>query len=94
MAHVTVNVQDNRIMIRSQAFCGEFSDVGKNRKPLFVFLRALRSPETEKALFTHQQIAEAFGYKDRQNIDNFMREFRQSGEDFQVFLSRTNMKRA
>jgi transposase-like protein len=93
MAHLTVEIQDNRIEIRSQAFSCEFPDVGKNRKSLFVFLRALCSPETGKALFTHQQIAEAFGYHDRQNIDNFVGEFRQSGEDFQVFLTRTNTKR-
>jgi transposase-like protein len=93
MAHLEVKIQDNQTRIQSQAFSCAFADVGKNRKPLFVFLRALCSPETGKALFTHQQIAEAFGYTDRQNIDNFVGEFRQSGEDFQVFLTRTNRKR-
>lgn len=92
MAHLEVEIQDKQIRIQSHAFYAEFCDVGKNRKPLFVFLRALSSPETGKALFTHQQIAEAFGYKDRQNIDHFVREVRQSGEDFQLFLSRTNTK--
>jgi transposase-like protein len=93
MAHLTVEIQHKRIMIQSQAFCGEFVDVGKNRKAVFGFLRALRSPETGKALFTHQQIADAFSYKNRQNIDNFLQEFRHSGEDFQVWLSRVNRKR-
>jgi transposase-like protein len=94
MAHLEVEIQDNQITIQSQAFYCEFADVGKNRKPIFVFLRSLCSPETGKALFTHQQIAEAFNYKDRQNIDNFVGEFRHSGGDFQVFLTRTNTKRA
>lgn len=93
MTHLEVKIQDKQIRIQSQAFCCEFADVGKNRKPLFVFLRSLCSPETGKALFTHQQIAEAFGYKDRQNIDNILGEFRHSGGDFQVFLTRTNRKR-
>ncbi len=94
MTHLEVKIQDQHIQIESQAFCCTFLDVGKNRKSLFVFLRALCSPETGKTLFTHQQIAEAFGYPDRQNIDNFLREFRQSGEDFQVFLTRANTKRS
>jgi transposase-like protein len=93
MTHLEVTIQDQQIQIQSQAFCCTFLDVGKNRKPLFVFLRSLCSPETGKELFTHQQIAEAFGYKHRQNIDNFVGEFRQSGEDFQVFLTRANTKR-
>jgi hypothetical protein len=42
--------------------------VGKNRKAIFAFLRALRSPETGNPMFTDETIAKAFGYADRRNI--------------------------
>ena len=80
-------------MLQSQACCGEFSDIGNNRKAVCVFLRALCSPETGKPLLTHEMIAQAFGSADRRNIQNYVGEFTQCGEDFQAFLSRTNTKR-
>ena len=93
MAHLKVDIQDKTIGIQSHAFSCAFQDVGKNKKALFVFLRSLRSPETEKPLFTHETIAKAFGYADRRNIQNDVGEFERCGEDFQAFLSRTNTKR-
>jgi transposase-like protein len=93
MAHLEVTIQDKRIGIWSQAFCAEFQDIGSNKKGLFVFLRSLRSPESGKPLFTHETIANAFGYADRRNIQNYVGEFERCGEDFQAFLSRTNTKR-
>jgi hypothetical protein len=93
MAHLEVNLHHKQITIRSQVFCGTFQDVGNNRKAVFVFLRALRSPETGNPLFTYETIARAFGYADRRNIQNYVGEFVRCGEDFQAFLSRTNLKR-
>jgi len=93
MAHLEVEIHSPTIEIRSQAFSCEFQDIGNNKKALFVFLRSFRSPESGKPLFTHETIANAFGYADRRNIQNYVGEFKRCGEDFQAFLSRTNTKR-
>jgi transposase-like protein len=94
MAHLLVEINENSICIRSQAFCCEFQETETNRKALFVFLRLLSCPETGKPLFTYQQLADGFGKKDRRDIDNFVREFRTRGGDFLSYLARTNMKKA
>ena len=94
MAHLTVEIHDKIIHIRSQAFCGEFQNTDENQKALFVFLRRLSHPETGKALFTYQQIADAFNKHDRRDIENFVREFRQRGGDFLNYLARENTKKA
>jgi transposase-like protein len=93
MAHLTVKIQDKTIMIRSQAFSCEFQDVGKNKKAVLVFLRALCSPETGKPWLTYQTLADAFGYAARQNVENFVAEFHAHGDDFEQFLFRTNTKK-
>ena len=93
MAHLEVEIHDKTMVIRSQAFCCNFPDVGKNKKAVLVFLRALCSPETGKALFTYQCLADAFGYAARQNVENFVAEFHGGGENFAQFLSRANSKR-
>ena len=59
MAHLEVEINDNRIKVRSQSFCVECLNVGKNKKAILVLLRSLCSPETGKPLFTYQQIADA-----------------------------------
>jgi len=92
MAHLTVEIQDKRIVVRSQAFCFEFLDVGKNKKAILVLLRSFCSPETGNPLFTYQQMADAFDYAARQNVENFVAEFHASGDDFKEFLSRVNSK--
>jgi len=92
MAHLTVEIKENTIYLKSQVFCGEFQDTAENQKALFVFLRLLSCPETGNALFTNQQIADAFGKKDRRDIDNFVREFRTRGGDFLRYLARKNSK--
>jgi transposase-like protein len=92
MAHIKVTCTDTTLCIRSQAFCCEFPKEGKNTKALLVFLRSLCSPETGKPLFTYQQLADAFGYRARQNVENFLAEFRASHQDFVAFLTRVNTK--
>jgi hypothetical protein len=94
MAHLTGESTDTTLSIRSQAFCCEFHNPDDNQKALFVFLRLLSCPKTGKALFTYQQLADAFGKKDRRDIDNFVREFRARGGDFLRYLARTNTKKA
>lgn len=93
MAHLVVEIKDKIIQIRSQAFCCKFQDNDENQKALFVFLRSLSWPETGKALFTNQQVAEAFEKKDRRDIDNFVRIFRNRGGNFLSYLERQNSKK-
>lgn len=92
MAQITVEFTDTTMRIRSHAFSCEFPEVEKNRKAVLVFLRSLCCPETGKPLFTYQQLADAFGYKARQNVENFVAEFRASEQSFVQFLMRVNTK--
>ncbi len=86
MADLDVKFHENRLMIRSQAFCCDVHDTWANRKVLFVLLRALCSLKTGKPLFSYQTIAEAFQYKARQNINNFVREYEGCDENFFDYL--------
>ena len=93
MAHLTVELKDTTMCIRSQAFCCEIQQTDENQKALFVFFRLLSCAETGKALFTYQQLADAFGKKDRRDIENFVRDFRKRGGDFLTYLARKNPKK-
>jgi transposase-like protein len=93
MTHLTVEINDNTLYIKSQAFCCEYQNTDENQKALFVFLRLLTSPETGKELFTYQQLADGFGKNDRRDIDNFVRDFFKRGGDFLRYLSRQNTKK-
>jgi transposase-like protein len=93
MAHLTVEYQDDTFVVRSQEFCCTFTNTDENQKTMFVILRSLSCPETDKSLFTHQQIADAFGKNDRRDIDNFMRDFRKRDGDFLNYLARKNTKK-
>jgi transposase-like protein len=92
MAQIEVEFTDTMMRIRSQAFSCEFPEVEKNRKAILVFLRSLCAPDTGKPLFTYQELADAFGYKARQNVENFLAEFRACEESFVQFLTRVNTK--
>ena len=86
MAYLEVRVNGNRLEINSQVFCCEIHDTWENRKVWFVILRALRSPENGKPLFSYQRIADAFNYKARQNINNYVREYEQCDENLFDYL--------
>jgi transposase-like protein len=88
MANLTLNRQDNQVVIRSQGFSLSLNDTWANQKVLCILLRALTSPETGKPLFTYQQLADAFGYRHRQNIQNFWQEWEQCGYDLLAYLQR------
>ncbi len=60
----------------------------QNTKSLSIFLRACCHPETGKPLCTYQQLADALGYKDRQDTNNFWRQFEASGKQFRDVLQR------
>lgn len=88
MAYLHVTSQDGMYHISSQDFCLQFPDTEKNTRVLWLVLRALHEPETGKPLFTHEQIAKAFGYKARQNIQNFEQAFKKCGGDLLGYLQR------
>jgi transposase-like protein len=93
MAHLAVEIHENTLCIKSQAFCCDFQNTDENQKALVVFLRLLTCPETGKELFTYQQIADGFGKNDRRDIDNFVRDFHKRGGNFLTYLSRQNRKK-
>ena len=86
MADLKVLFQENRCKIISQVFCCDLHDTWENRKVLFVMLRSLCSPTTGKPFFSYQCLADAFGYKARQNIHNYVREYEQCDENFFEYL--------
>jgi transposase-like protein len=88
MANLSVETHDGMYHISSQDFCLQFPNTEKNTKVLWLLLRAFHDPETGKSLFTHEEIAKAFGYTHRQNIQNYARDFRRCGEDILAYLQR------
>lgn len=86
MAHLNVESHDGIYHIRSQYFCLKFPETKKNTQVLWLLLRAFHHPETGKSVFTHEQIAKAFGYKTRQNIQNFEKKFNACGSDILAYL--------
>ena len=88
MANLSVETHDGMYHIHSQDVCLQFPETESNKKILWLFLRAFHDPETGDSLFTHEEIAKAFGYKARQNIQNYEQQFRQCGEDILTYLQR------
>ncbi len=88
MAHLEVIKNNNRLRIETQVGIWELGDNWENKKVLFIILRSYRDLRTGKPLFTFQEIADAFGYGDRRNIDNYWREFEKCGENFLDYLNR------
>ena len=86
MADLEVRFHENRFEIISQVFCCTIHDTWENRKVWFVILRLLCSRETGKPLFSYQRIAAVFGYKARQNINNYVREYEQCDENLFDYL--------
>jgi transposase-like protein len=86
MAVLEVEFHDNSFDIMSQDFCCTIHDTWENRKAWFVILRSLRSPTTDKPLFSYQCLATAFSYNARQNINNYVREYEACGENLFDYL--------
>jgi hypothetical protein len=86
MANFEVKFHEDRFEIISQVFCCTIHDTWENRKAWFVILRSLRSPKTGKPFFSYQRIAEAFAYKARQNINNYVREYEACDENLFDYL--------
>lgn len=92
MAHLQVTFHDNMIDVHGQGFCWKFPNTGKNKKAILPVLRGFYAPDTGRFLFTDQAIADALGYKARQNVDNVLAEFRSVGGDMHQYLSPNNAK--
>ncbi len=92
MAHLEVTVHNSMFDVRSQGFCWKFPTTGKNKKAILPILRSFYDPDTGKPLFTDQEIADALGYKARQNVDNFLAEHRSVDGDMHQYLSPNNAK--
>lgn len=88
MAYLEVEKQDNNLVIKTQYGISEIKDTQENKKAYFIFLRSLRDSERCKPVFTFQEIADAFGYKDRRDINNYWREFSACGENYRDYLDR------
>jgi len=58
-----------------------------NEKLLYILLRCLYYVTGEQVL-SFEEIADMFGLKDRRNIENYWREFKNYGYDFLAYLSR------
>jgi len=92
MAYLEVNLHHKQITIRSQVFCGTFQDVGNNRKAVFVFLRALRSPETGNPCLPMRRLRGIWVCGSSQ-YPELCGGICAVWRGFQAFLSRTNLKR-
>jgi transposase-like protein len=86
MATLEVKFHDDSFEIMSQVFCCTIHDTWENRKAWFVILRSLRAPTTGKPFFSYQRLAEVFGYKARQNIQNYMQDYEACGENLFDYL--------
>ncbi len=86
MANLAVESHDGMYHISSQDFFLQFPETEKNTRVIWLLLRAFHDPDTGKPIFTHEHIAKAFGYKARQNIQNFEQDFNKCGKDILAYL--------
>lgn len=88
MAHLEVVCQDGMYHMTSQDVFFQFPHTDANKKVLCLFLRALQTPDTGKAFFTHEHVAQAFGDKARQNTQHVDQELKHCGGDLLAYLQR------
>lgn len=88
MIEVNVSTETATIQVIIPQGCQlQVPDTRNNKRLLLILLRLLQGTNG-KPLMTFAQIAAAFGYADRRNVNNFWREFEQSGRDFLAYLAR------
>lgn len=87
MAFLTVERQDDTFVVKTPAGKWEVAHTWLNEKLFLIFLR-LWQDDTGKAVYTFQEIAEAFGYADRRNVHNYWQEFVACEREFVAFLRR------
>lgn len=88
MAELMIEEKDSTFVIRTPSGSWEFANDATNKKLSLIFLRAWQDDQTGKPLYTFQAIAEAFGYEDRRNVNNYWREFEASEGQFARFFLR------
>ncbi len=57
----------------------EVADTWANRRAMMILLRSVQTPEG-RSLMTYEQIAQALGYADRRNVQNYWAEFEACGQ--------------
>jgi hypothetical protein len=87
MAFLTGERQNTTFVVKTPAGMWEVANTWLNEKVFLIFLR-LWQDDTGKAVYTFQEIAEAFGYADRRNVHNYWREFVACGTEFFALLRR------
>lgn len=75
MAYLEVENRENTLVIKTGFGILEFTNDQSNKKLGLILLRMLKDPQSGKAIYTYQQIADAFGYADRRNVHNYWQEF-------------------
>ncbi|MCI0528984.1 MAG: DDE-type integrase/transposase/recombinase [Nitrospira sp.] len=87
MADLIVERKDKRLVIKTQGGNFQLPDTWENEKVMLIFLRLWQQP-FGGAVYTFQEIADAFGYKDRRDVNNYWRGFWGSGGEFIKYLLR------
>jgi len=88
MTYLNTSHHENQITVKTSQWDLQIADTKSNRKALMVLLRSLRNPVTDRPLFTFKVIADAFGYPDRRNVNNYWRDFEQCGQDILSYIRR------
>ncbi len=81
--------ENDQFKIEIQGFfsTGWFKDTAKNRKAILVFLRELYDTQTNKRIFTLEQLAEVVGSKNRQAVDSHLKAFRDTQGNILEYLN-------
>ncbi len=80
--------QSNEMLLKTEYGQWSFPDVPSNTKACLIFLRGWCDVETGEPRYTFQQLADAFQYKERQNVNNYWREFWACTGSMREFLER------
>jgi transposase-like protein len=88
MAYLEVENKESSLVIKTGLGVMELRNDQVNKKLCLIYLRMWTDPETGKAIYTYQQIADAFGYADRRNVHNYWQEFTNCEGKFLDFVLR------
>jgi transposase-like protein len=88
MSYLETSQHKGQLTVKTPQWNFQIADTKSNRKVLMVILRSLQHPVTERPLFTFKKIADAFGYPDRRNVNNYWRDFEQCGQDILDYIRR------
>jgi len=88
MTYLETSQHEGQLTVKTPQWNFQIADTKSNRKVLMVILRSLQNPRTDRPLFTFKKIADAFGYPDRRNVNNYWRDFEQCGQDILNYIHR------